>query len=128
MAEPTSGTITGLLMGLGLATAVPMIDGEALFGAILGAWLVTSIKRDLKAWQRIGSLLLSAGVGYLFAPVALKLAPIINSGVAAFACALVVIPISIKTMVWVEQADLFEIVRRIRGELICPPSPWPSRW
>lgn len=115
MADPTSSSITGLLMGLGLATAVPLIDGEALFGAILGAWLVTSIKRDLKAWQRLGSLLLSAGVGYLFAPVALKLAPIINSGGAAFSCAMVVIPISIKIMVWVEQADLFEILRRIRG-------------
>jgi hypothetical protein len=115
MADPTSSSITGLLMGLGLATAVPLIDGEALFGAILGAWLVTSIKRDLKAWQRLGSLLLSAGVGYLFAPVALKLAPIINSGGAAFSCAIVVIPISIKIMVWVEQADLFEILRRIRG-------------
>lgn len=115
MADPTSSSITGLLMGLGLATAVPLIDGEALFGAILGAWLVTSIKRDLKAWQRLGSLLLSAGVGYLFAPVALKLAPFINSGGAAFASALVVIPISIKAMLWVEQADLFEILRRIRG-------------
>ncbi|QPG61246.1 hypothetical protein HFV04_017160 [Pseudomonas sp. BIGb0427] len=115
MADPTSSSITGLLMGLGLATAVPLIDGEALFGAILGAWLVTSIKRDLKAWQRLGSLLLSAGVGYLFAPVGLKLAPFINSGGAAFACALVVIPISIKAMLWVEQADLFEILRRIRG-------------
>ncbi len=115
MADPTSSSITGLLMGLGLATAVPLIDGEALFGAILGAWLVTSIKRDLKAWQRLGSLLLSAGVGYLFAPVALKLAPIINSGGAAFSCAMVVIPISIKIMVWVEHADLFEILRRIRG-------------
>jgi len=115
MADPTSSSITGLLMGLGLATAVPQIDGEALFGALLGAWLVTSIKRDLKAWQRLGSLLLSAGVGYLFAPVALKIAPVINSGGAAFACALVVIPISIKAMLWVEQADLFDILRRIRG-------------
>ena len=115
MADPTSGTITGLLMGLGLATAVPLIDGGALFGAVLGAWLVTSTKRDLQVWQRLGSLSMSAGVGYLFAPVVLAFAPFILSGGAAFVGALVVIPISIKCMVWVEQADLFEIVRRIRG-------------
>ena len=115
MADPTSSTIAGVLMGLGLATAVPLIDGGALFGAVLGAWLVTSTKRDLKVWQRLGSLTLSVGVGYLFAPVALAFAPVLNSGVAAFASALVVIPVSIKCMVWVEQADLFEIVRRIRG-------------
>ncbi|RZI25018.1 hypothetical protein EUX58_12640 [Pseudomonas sp. 770NI] len=102
-------------MGLGLVTAVPIIDGGALFGAILGAWLVTSVKRDLKVWQRLGSLFLSAGVGYLFAPMALKAAPFITNGGAAFVCALVIIPISIKLMVWVEKADIWEIWRRIRG-------------
>lgn len=115
MADPTSSTITGLLMGLGLASAVPIIDGDALFGAVLGAWLVTSTKHNLKAWQRIGSLLLSSGVGYLFAPTALRLAPVLTSGGAAFACALVVIPLSIKSMVWIERADLIEILRRLRG-------------
>lgn len=116
MADPTSSTITGLLMGLGLANAVPIIDGNALFGAVLGAWLVTGTKHNLKAWQRVGSLLLlSAGVGYLFAPTALRLAPVLTSGGAAFACALVVIPLSIKSMIWIERADLIEILRRLRG-------------
>ena len=115
MADPTSSAVTGLLMGLGLATAMPVIDGEALFGAILGAWLVTSTKRDLKVWQRLGSLFLSAGVGYLFAPMALQLVPFVTSGGAAFGCALIIIPISIKAMVWVEKADFWEILRRIRG-------------
>ena len=115
MADPTSSTITGLLMGLGLASAVPIIDGDALFGAVLGAWLVTSTKHDLKAWQRIGSLMLSSGVGYLFAPTALRLAPVLTSGGAALACALVVIPLSIKSMLWIEKADLLEILRRLRG-------------
>ncbi|WP_155296058.1 putative holin [Pseudomonas gelidaquae] len=100
MADPTSSVVTGLLIGLGLSTVTPVIDDGALFGAILGAWLVTSTKRDLKVWQRLGSLFLSAGVGYLFAPMV---------------CALVVIPISIKLMVWVEKADIWDIWRRIRG-------------
>jgi hypothetical protein len=75
MADPTSGVISGLLMGLGLATAVPL----------------------------------------MFAPVALLVVPFITSGGAAFGCALVVIPISIKAMVWVEQADFWDIIRRLRG-------------
>ncbi|MFJ3369760.1 putative holin [Pseudomonas sp. NPDC086251] len=115
MADPTSSAVTGLLMGLGLATAMPVIDGKALFGAILGAWLVTSTKHDLKVWQRLGSMFLSAGVGYLFAPMALQLVPLVTSGGAAFGCALIIIPISIKGMVWVEKADFWEILRRIRG-------------
>jgi len=115
MADPTSSVVTGLLIGLGLSTVTPVIDDGALFGAILGAWLVTSTKRDLKVWQRLGSLFLSAGVGYLFAPMALQAIPFITSGGSAFVCALVVIPISIKLMVWVEKADILDIWRRIRG-------------
>ncbi|RRV04446.1 hypothetical protein EGJ27_21665 [Pseudomonas sp. v388] len=115
MADPTSSTVTGLLLGLGLANAGPIVDDDALFGAVLGAWLVTSTKQNLKPWQRIGSLLLSSGVGYLFAPTASYLAPILTSGGAAFACALIVIPISIKSMMWIERTDLIEILRRLRG-------------
>lgn len=115
MADPTSSTLTGLIFGLGLAV-VPAIDGEALFGALLGAWLVASTKQNLKVWQRMGSLLLSAGVGYLFAPMALRMAPFLTSGGAAFGCALVVIPISIKAMVWVEKSNLWDIVRRFKGD------------
>ena len=114
MADPTASAVSGLLMGLGVA-ALPIIDGEALFGAILGAWLVTSTKQDLKVWQRLTSLCLSAGVGYLFSPMAAQLSPMITSGSAAFACALVIIPISIKAMLWVEKADLWDILRRIKG-------------
>jgi hypothetical protein len=115
MADPTSSAVTGVLMGLGLATVTPTIDGQALFGAILGAWLVTSRKDDLKVWQRLGSLFLSAGVGYLFAPMALQAIPIITSGDGAFVCALVVIPLSIKLMVLIEKTDILDIWRRIRG-------------
>ncbi|RMT70246.1 hypothetical protein ALP29_03494 [Pseudomonas syringae pv. avii] len=115
MADPTSSAATGMLMGLGLGVTLPIIDGEALFGAILGAWLVTSLKKNLKVWQRLGSLIISAGVGYLFAPIALPFASFLTIGGAAFGCALVIIPISIKAVVWVEEADIWEIWRRIRG-------------
>ena len=107
-------SISGLLLALSIAT-LPAIDGEALFGASLGAWLVTSTRVDFKAWQRIGSWLLSAGVGYLFTPVALPLAPFLTAGVTAFMCALIIIPISIKVMQWVDSAGLGEIIERIKG-------------
>ncbi|MBA1205224.1 hypothetical protein G7009_26290 [Pseudomonas capeferrum] len=101
-------------------------DGNALFGAILGAWLisssrrrlrawlVTSSRQQLKAWQRVGSLFLAAGVGYLFTPLMLSLAPFLSSGVAAFVAAVVVIPISIKVMLWLDATDLRDILQRWR--------------
>ncbi|WP_166358491.1 putative holin [Pseudomonas akapageensis] len=115
MTEPASTSITSLYVGLGLASVIPLIDGDALFGAVLGAWLVTSTRQSLKAWQRMGSLLLSAGVGYLFTPLVLSMGPFLSSGVAAFVGAVVVIPISIKVMVWLDAAELRDIFQRMRG-------------
>ena len=114
LAESTYNSIGGLLLGLGIST-LPSIDGEVLFGASLGAWLVTTTRSNFKAWQRIGSWLLSAGVGYLFTPVALPLAPFLTAGVTAFLCALIIIPISIKVMQWVDGAGLGEIIERLKG-------------
>jgi hypothetical protein len=114
MADSTYNSISGLLLGLGIGT-LPLIDGEALFGAALGAWLVTTTRVNFKAWQRIGSLLLSAGVGYLFTPVALPLVPSLTGGVTAFLCALIVIPVSIKLMQWIDGAGIGEIIRHLRG-------------
>ncbi|NBA94748.1 putative holin [Pseudomonas sp. R5(2019)] len=113
MAEPSS-SITSVYIGLALAAVAPKIDGDALFGSLLGAWLVSSTRQHLKAWQRLGSLTLSAGVGYLFAPMVLSVAPFLSTGVAAFIGAVVVIPICIKVMVWLDAADLREVLQRLR--------------
>lgn len=94
---------------------VSIIDRDALFGACLGAWVVTSARRALKGWQHVGSFLLSACVGYLFTPVALPHLSGLSVGVTAFICALVVIPISIKLMIWVNTTDIAEVLRRLRG-------------
>lgn len=115
MSEPTSASLSSVFVGLGLASSMPTVDGDTIFGAVLGAWLVASTQGVLKAWQRLGSLFLSAGVGYLFTPLVLLLAPFLSSGVAAFIAAVVVIPISIKVMIWLDSADLREILQRLRN-------------
>ncbi len=114
MNQPIDSLFAEFALSLGLASYIAAFDGGALFGALLGAWLVASTRRRLKGWQRLGSLMLSAGVGYLFTPLVLLLAPFLSSGVAAFVAALVVIPISIKVMVWVDAADLRDIFQRFR--------------
>ncbi|HKS12377.1 MAG TPA: putative holin [Pseudomonas sp.] len=109
--------LASLLASANIAVEVPAFDGHALFGAFLGAWMVASTRRRLKVWQRLGSLFLSAGVGYLFTPLVLSLsAPLFSSGVAAFVAAVVVIPISNKVMVWLDTAELREIFQRWRQD------------
>ncbi|MCP1605714.1 Putative phage holin [Pseudomonas citronellolis] len=116
MAEPTSTSVAGgLLMGLGVASALP-IDGLALFGALLGAWIATSTRHDFKAWQRLVALILPTCVGYVASDAALALVPWLTTRpVSALVCALVVIPLCLKALAWVDTIDFGELVRRIRG-------------
>ena len=91
------------------------IDIEVMIGAALGAWLIMSGKRNSSIRQRLTTLFLSAGAGYIFAPMAMEIAPVFTAGGAAFGCALIVVPIGIKVNVWVRQADLPELIKRLRG-------------
>ncbi|WP_353799899.1 hypothetical protein [Pseudomonas aeruginosa] len=63
MADLTTTATAGAIMGLGLGVTLP-VDGGMLFGALLGAWLATGTKQDLKAWSRLLSLILPTCVGY----------------------------------------------------------------
>ncbi|MGE7993520.1 putative holin [Pseudomonas sp. NPDC089554] len=104
------------------------IDSEILFGALLGACLAYNSRRHLKAplvehssrplkftrWQRLYALTLCVGVGYLFAPLILALAPFLSSGEAAFVASVVVIPISLKVMLWLDHVQLQDLLEKWR--------------
>lgn len=110
------------------APSTEKIDSEMLFGALLGAclaynsrkrlkaWLVEHSSRSLKftGWQRFCALTLCVGVGYLFAPLILALAPFLSAGVAAFVASVVVIPISLKVMLWLDHMQLNDLIEKWR--------------
>lgn len=111
-------TTESIVQGVVLAGTVihgPWPVLETFFGAALGACLVVSTRRTLKGWQTLCILMMYAGVGALFSPLAIVVVPELTRGVAAFLCALVVIPLSIKLMVWVKKLDVLELIERIRG-------------
>ncbi|WP_085676174.1 MULTISPECIES: hypothetical protein [unclassified Pseudomonas] len=97
-------------------------EGRALFGALLGALLVSAARdrflipsrKRLSAHKQVLLVLLSLGVGYLFEPLLQALAPMLSRGMAAFAAAVVVIPITLKVIVWLDSIDLRELIRRWR--------------
>ncbi|KAF1072706.1 MAG: hypothetical protein GAK45_00141 [Pseudomonas citronellolis] len=102
-------------MGLGLGATIP-IDGGVLFGALLGAWLATGTKRDLKAWQRLLALVLPTGVGYLASGPALSAVPLLTTReFSAVLCAALVIPLILKAMEWVDRVDFGELIDKLRG-------------
>lgn len=97
-------------------------DGRVLFGALLGALLVSAARdrliivsrKRLSLGKQVLLVFLTLGVGYLFEPLLHSLAPMLSRGMAAFAAAVVVIPISLKIMVWLDSVDLREILQRWR--------------
>nr|WP_314489998.1 hypothetical protein [uncultured Pseudomonas sp.] len=108
------------------AVAFLDVDPRVVFGATLGALLVSLARGRMKVWLMLGAgsrrsvrkslvlMVLSTGVGCLFEPLIQGLAPMLSSGMAAFSAAVVVIPISLKIMVWLDGLDLHELLQRIR--------------
>ncbi|MFS0826806.1 hypothetical protein [Pseudomonas phoenicis] len=108
------------------AVALLDVDPRVVFGAALGALLVSLARGRMKVWLMLGAgsrrsvrkslvlMVLSAGVGCLFEPLIQGFAPMLSSGMAAFSAAVVVIPISLKVMVWLDGLDLHELLQRLR--------------
>lgn len=66
MAEPSTITAAAatLVSWAAVASALPMINIDAAFGAVLGAALVASTRKDLSAWKRFVSFIFSVLCGY----------------------------------------------------------------
>ncbi|MGY4526584.1 hypothetical protein [Pseudomonas sp. UBA4617] len=100
------------------------VDGSVLFAALLGALLVsaardrliTNTARRLKLGKKVLLVFVTVGVGHLFEPLVSALAPLLTRGMAAFVAAVVVIPISLKVMVWLDTLDPRELIRRWRKQ------------
>ncbi|MPT01092.1 MAG: hypothetical protein E2581_21715 [Pseudomonas sp.] len=97
-------------------------EGRALFGALLGALLVSAARdrliivsrKRLSTRKQMLLVFLTLGVGYLFEPLLHSLVPMLSRGMAVFVAAVVVIPISLKVMVWLDSVDLRELLQRWR--------------
>ncbi|MEH6565296.1 MAG: putative holin [Halopseudomonas sp.] len=121
MADPTSSTvIVTAAAGVGLSAIAPQLDGNALFGAIIGAALIAVNQRDMKAWQRLLGLLLSIGAGYVSAAEIVTQTPITRTAPAAFIGAVLVVPVALKALEVIEKTDFASLVpgwlKRGKGE------------
>nr|WP_314482668.1 hypothetical protein [uncultured Pseudomonas sp.] len=97
-------------------------DGEVLFAALMGALmvsaardrLITNTAKRLTLSKKLLLVFVTVGVGHLFEPLVTSQAPIFSPGMSAFVAAVVVIPISLKVMVWLDSIDPRELVQRWR--------------
>lgn len=60
MPEPTTTTTTATAISLSAVSILPFINGNALLtSAVLGAAFIATYEKDLSAWQRLRTMLLS---------------------------------------------------------------------
>ncbi|WP_236236952.1 hypothetical protein [Pseudomonas faucium] len=99
-----------------------MSEGRVLLGALLGALLVSAARDPLhtvsdgrlSVGKHLMLMVLTLGVGYLFEPLLQSLAPMLSRGMAAFVAAVVVIPITLKVLVWLDTVEVRELIQRWR--------------
>jgi len=114
MAEPaTTTTMTALTISA--ASLLPFINGNALLGAVFGAALFATTKKDLRPLQRLTTMILATGIGYLLTPEIIARTFITNDATAGMIAALFSLPIILKIMVWVDQSNLSDIFNKFRG-------------
>ena len=68
MAEPTTSTTVAITASAGLVSLLPFVNGDALFGAVIGAAFLAYTQVSLSYGKRIFSLMLSVALGYALAP------------------------------------------------------------
>lgn len=97
-------------------------NGGVLFAALLGALLVSAARdrlitdksQPLTMAKKLLLVFVTVGVGHLFEPLVSSLIPMLSPGMAGFVAAVVVIPISLKVMIWLDTLDAREIIQRWR--------------
>ena len=117
MAELTSSTVfvATTTAGVGLTTFMPSLDGNALFGAIIGGAIIALNQKDLRAWQRILGLLVSVGAGYLSASEIVAQTPITQTGPGGAVGAIIVVPIALKVLAVIERLELADVKAFLQG-------------
>jgi len=107
MTEPTStGSLFALATGVGLASLLPGIDGDALVGAFAGGTLFVVSAKDLPLWKRVVYLAISVIGGYLGGRELMRVLHLESYGLAAFFCAACVITV---TLGLIESSSRFKL-------------------
>lgn len=117
MAEPSTTTTAAIAAGMSALAFIPLVNGDALLGAVLGAALFATTKKNLKPLARLGTLLLSTGFGYYISPEVMQNTFIDSEAMSALVASMFSLPIALKLMQWVEETPIADIIKKTKGGL-----------
>lgn len=119
MAEPVSSTTaTASIAAVALLAMFPGVDASVILGAFSGSIVFVLASDELTAVKKIGFLVPSFGAGLLAAPMTAAVlsavlpgAVTVSPGVGALLAATLVV----KTLLWLLDRNLGELVDLVRG-------------
>ena len=111
MPEPSTTSTAVLSTGIGFASFLPGIDGNALIGAFAGATLFVMTSKELGLFTRFIYLFISLIMGYVLVPSIQAHTPIAEPALAGFVASLFCITIALKGVQYLENADLINLIR-----------------
>ena len=117
MTDPTSSTVA-ITIGAGAASMLPFVNGDALFGAIIGAAFIAFFSKNLDYKNRLAYFFLSTAIGYLLSPEVVNRTMIDSHATSAFSISMVAIIILQKVVEWLRNASLSDIFSLLSGKLI----------
>ena len=106
MAEPSASSLVAAVGGVGLATLLPGLDGNAFVGAFAGAALMAISAKDVGRPSRLLYLGVSWLMGYIAAPEIIQDSPIKYTGVAAFIAAALIVTLTLQIIERLKRLDL----------------------
>lgn len=109
MPEPTSTSAVTITATAGLISLLPFVNGDALFGAVIGAAFLAYTQVSLSPAKRIFSLMLSIALGYALAPEISNRTGVNSHTVCACFTSMFALPVLVKVMTWVNKSTLTEI-------------------
>lgn len=115
MAEPSTTAIAiTTSAGIGLATLLPGIDGNALIGSFAGATLFVMSATEIGPVKRIIYLLISLIMGYITAPEIMAKTAIEESGVAGFIAGISCVTVGLMLIKKLEDSPLLNLIRGVK--------------
>lgn len=109
MPEPTSTSVVAITASAGLLSLLPFVNGDALFGAVIGSAFLAYTQVSLTTAKRIFSLMLSIALGYALAPeISIRTGVNSHTVIGCFT-SMFALPILVKVMSWVNKSTLTEI-------------------
>jgi len=114
MPEPTAPI--AIATSASLVSLLPFVNGDSLFGAVIGAAFIAFYTQDLTYKKRITAFIFSTAIGYLLAPEVVNRTIIDSHSTASFIVAVVAIVLLQKILQWLESASITDILNALRGK------------